>query len=135
MHDSWNNNHKLLLVLTFPKYGLLFCAAPSKQKLELKSSKTRLLPSRSGVLIKFQRGVFTGNSRAISGLNSSFHQVDICVISGWYLGDIWMIFGWYFVDMWVVKTGIQKVEFKLSFCTLISPSWWLGKNWDSKSRV
>ena len=96
---------------------------PSKQKLELKSSKTRLLPSRSGVLIEFQSGVFTGNSRAISGLNSSFHQVDICVISGWYLGDIWMIFGWYLDDMWVVKTGIQKGEFKSRLCTKISPSW------------
>ena len=79
---------------------------PSKQKLELKSSKTRLLPSRSGVLIEFQSGVFTDNSRAISGLNSSFHQVDIWVISGWYLGNIWMMLGWYLGDMWVVKTGI-----------------------------
>ena len=45
---------------------------PSKQNLELKSSKTRLLPSRSGVLIEFQSGVFTGNSRAISGLKLEF---------------------------------------------------------------
>ena len=45
---------------------------PSKQKLELKSSKTRLLPSRSGVLIEFQSGVFTGNNRAISGLKLEF---------------------------------------------------------------
>ena len=45
---------------------------PSKQKLELKSSKTRLLHSRSGVLIEFQSGVFTGNSRVISGLKLEF---------------------------------------------------------------
>ena len=55
---------------------------PSKQKLKLKSIKTRFLPSRSGVLIEFQSRVFTGNSRAISGLKLEFHQVDI-----------WMIFG------------------------------------------
>ena len=57
----------------------------------------------------------------------------------------------------LVKPGIQKVEFKWSLCTQISPSWLLelksgvhvkfqwsfeiqvftqtGKNWDSKSRV
>jgi len=29
----------------------------------------------------------------------------------------------------LVKTGIQKVEFKLSLCTQISPSWW---PWSSK---
>ncbi|XP_023346013.1 inositol 1,4,5-trisphosphate receptor [Eurytemora carolleeae] len=40
---------------------------PSKQKLELKSSKTRLLPSRSGVLIEFRSGVLIGYSRAIQG--------------------------------------------------------------------
>ena len=50
-----------LFLNTFVVYVL-----PSKQKLEFKSSKTRLLPSRSGVLIEFQSGVFTGNSRAIS---------------------------------------------------------------------
>ena len=50
----------------------LFKSYPSKQKLEFKSSKTRLLPSRSGVLIEFQSGVFTGNSRAMSGLKLEF---------------------------------------------------------------
>ena len=48
-------------------------------KLELKSSKTRLLPSRSDVLIEFQSGVFTGNSCAISGLKLEF-------LPSWYLG-------------------------------------------------
>ena len=45
---------------------------PSKQKLELKSSKTRLLPSRSGVLIEFKSGVLIGYSRAIQGLKLDF---------------------------------------------------------------
>ena len=43
------------------------------------------------------------------------------------------------VDIWTpsfqpnsVKTGIQKVEFKSSLCTQISPSWWLGKYWIQK---
>ena len=40
---------------------------PSKPKLELKSSKTRLLPSRNGVLNEFKSGVFTCNGYAISG--------------------------------------------------------------------
>ena len=44
-----------------------YIVAPSKQKLELKSSKTRLLPSRSGVLIEFRSGVLIGYSRAIQG--------------------------------------------------------------------
>ena len=54
---------------------LLYCSVlsrPSKQKLELKSSKTRLLPSRSGVLIEFKSGVFTCNSRVITGLKLDF---------------------------------------------------------------
>ena len=42
------------------------------QKLELKSSKTRLLPSRSGVLIEFKSGVLIGYSRAIKGLKLNF---------------------------------------------------------------
>ena len=46
----------------------LIVTTQQTKKLELKSSKTRLLPSRSGVLIEFQSGVFTGNSRALSGL-------------------------------------------------------------------
>ena len=40
------------------------------------------------------------------------------------------------MDIWTpsfqsdsVKTGIQKVEFKWSLCTPISPSWWLGIYW------
>ena len=49
-----------------------YIVAPSKQKLELKSSKTRLLLSRSGVLIEFKSGVFTGYSRAIQGLKLDF---------------------------------------------------------------
>ena len=56
-----------LFLNTFVVYVL-----PSKQKLEFKSSKTRLLLSRSGVLIEFQSGVFTGNNRAISGLKLEF---------------------------------------------------------------
>ena len=45
---------------------------PSNQKLELNSSKTRLLLSRSGVLIKFKSKVFTGYSRSIQGLKLDF---------------------------------------------------------------
>ena len=26
MYDSWNNNNIILILLAFPKYGLLFCA-------------------------------------------------------------------------------------------------------------
>ena len=48
---------------------------PSKQKLELSLSKTRLLLSRSGVLIEFKSRVFTGYSHAIKDENSTFHQV------------------------------------------------------------
>ena len=33
------------------------------------------------------------------------------------------------------ESGILKVEFKSSLCTQISTSWWLGKNWNSKSQV
>ena len=55
---------------------------PSKQKHELNSSKTRLLLSRSGVLIEFKSGVFTGYSCAIKDENSTFHQVDMWMISG-----------------------------------------------------
>ena len=40
---------------------------PSKPKLGLKSSETRLLPSRSGVFIEFKSGVFTCNGCAIPG--------------------------------------------------------------------
>ena len=49
-----------------------YIVAPSKQKLELKSSKTRLLPSRSGVLIEFRSGILIGYSRAIQGLKLDF---------------------------------------------------------------
>ena len=45
---------------------------PSKQKLELNSSKNRLLLSRSGGLIEFKNGDFTGYSRAIQGLQLDF---------------------------------------------------------------
>ena len=45
---------------------------PRKQKLELSSSKTQLLLSRSGVLIEFKSGVFTGYSRALQGLKLDF---------------------------------------------------------------
>ena len=79
---------------------------------------------RSGVLIKFQSGVFFCNSRAIFGLkldfSSSWGDVknidrvifgryvgDIWMIFGWNVnvGDIWMIcviYGWYLDDMWVI---------------------------------
>ena len=40
---------------------------PSKPKLGLKSSETRLLPSRSGVFIEFKSGVFACNGCAIPG--------------------------------------------------------------------
>ena len=45
---------------------------PQQTETRVKSSKIRLLPSKSGVLIEFQSEVFTGKSRAISGLKLEF---------------------------------------------------------------
>ena len=63
---------------------------------------------RSGVLIKFQSGVFFCNSRAIFGLKLDFSSswgdvknIDR-VIFGRYVGDIWMIFGWNVGDIWLL---------------------------------
>ena len=105
------------------------------------SSKTQLLPTRSGVLIEFQSGVFFCNSRAISGLKLDFspswrvvknidrvifgryvgdddmwvicgwYVDDMWMISGWYVGDNWMIFGWYVGDNWMII------------------GWYVGDNW------
>ena len=58
------------------------------------SSKTRLLPFRSGVLIKFGSGVFTCKRRTISGWKLYFSPsknrcwLDDIWICGWYLDDI-----------------------------------------------
>ena len=79
---------------------------PSKQKLQLKSSKTRLLLSRSEVLIEFKSGVFICNSCAISGWKLNFSPSwggcknrcrldDIWMISGWFLDYFWMISEWF----------------------------------------
>ena len=55
---------------------------PYEEALRENTKETQLLLSRSGVLIEFKSGVFTGYRRAIQGLNSTFHQNDIWMISG-----------------------------------------------------
>ena len=126
---------------------------PSKQKLELKSSKTWLLPSRSGVLIEFKSGVLIGYSRAIQGLKLDFSPRwflddfwmisgwfldNFWMISGWYLDDFWMISGWYLGNIWMMRSGVL-IEFKIEVFTCnsraiqglkldFSPSWGVVKH-------
>ena len=77
------------------------------QKVEFKTSKTRLLLFRGGVLIEFKSGIFTGYSCAIQRLKLDFsprwHLDDIWMISGWFLDDFWMISGWYLGNIWMMK--------------------------------
>ena len=58
-----------------------------------------------------------------------FHPVDF---QQWSLSRVKVAFESIYLNSWLVKTGIQKVKFKSSLCTQISPSWWLGKYWIQK---
>ena len=92
---------------------------PSKQKLQLKSSKTRLLPSRSGVLIEFKSGVFICNSCAISGWKLNFSpswgvvKIDVdWMISGWFLDDFWIISEYIYVWTHIWKKFFFLLKFE-----------------------
>ena len=119
-HQILLNSH-LKMHFCAVEVSWIYCHRNWDSKVEFKSSKTRLLLFRSGVLMEFKSGVLTYNIRAISGWKLNFSlcwqvvKIDVdWMISGWFLDDFWMISVWFLYDFWMIS-GLFLDDFCLIF--------------------